>query len=131
MFYDGTRTQLIWEVGGIKETEGPQNRGIFGSAWRYQKAMGQHIQGMSESNGNGKYPMFDPETRSLVQLEFKKLHDSVELKGRANQYFVSCADFVAPDGTLYDLDFFLSMKHDVVSVLVHSKNGQKTPYDIH
>ncbi len=96
-----------------------------------QKAMGQHIQRMSESNGNGKYPMFDPETRSLVQLEFKKLHDSVELKGRANQYFVSCADFVAPDGTLYDLDFFLSMKHDVVSVLVHSKNGQKTPYDIH
>ena len=96
-----------------------------------QKAMKQHIQELTELNGNGKYPMFDPETRSLVQLEFKQLHDSIELKGRTNQYFVSCADFVAPDGTLYDLDFFLSMKHGVVSTLVHAKDGQKSAYDIH
>jgi hypothetical protein len=96
-----------------------------------QKGMRQHIEELIELNGNGKYPMFDPETRSLVQLEFKRLHDSVELKGRTNQYFVSCADFVAPDGTLYDLDFFLTMKHGVVSVLIHAKDGKETPYDVH
>ncbi|GJL54934.1 MAG: hypothetical protein NPIRA02_20660 [Nitrospirales bacterium] len=95
-----------------------------------QKAMKQHIQGLTELNGNGTYPVFDPETRSLVQLEFKELHDSVELKGRTNQYFVSCADFVAPDGTLYDLDFFVSTKHGVVAALVHSKNGVHTDYNI-
>jgi hypothetical protein len=96
-----------------------------------QKAMEQHIQGLTELNSNGKYPMFDPETRSIVQLEFKELHDSVELKGRKNQYFVSCADFIAPDGTLYDIDFFVSMKQGVVSALVHAKGGQKSPYDVH
>jgi len=96
-----------------------------------QKAMGKHIDELTELNGNGKYPMFDPETRSLVQLEFKEFHDSVEIKGRTNPYFVSCADFVAPDGTLYDIDFFLSKKYGVVSALVHAKDGQKSPYDVH
>jgi len=75
--------------------------------------------------------MFDPETRSLKQLKFTKFHDSVEIKGRTNAYFVSCADFVAEDGTLYDLDFFVSKNYGVVSTIVHSKNGVHTDYDIH
>ena len=96
-----------------------------------QKAMGKHIEELTELNGNGKYPMFDPETRSLVQLEFKEFHDSVEIKGRKYPYFVGCTDFVAPDGTLYDLDFFLSKNYGVVATLVHSKNGVHTEYDVH
>ena len=95
-----------------------------------QKAMAKHIQDLTELNGSGKYPMLDPETRSLVQLEFKQLHDSIELKGRTNPYFVSCADFVAPDGTLYDLDFFVSENYSVVSTLVHAKGGKNSPYDV-
>jgi len=96
-----------------------------------QKAMGKHIQEMIEMNGNGKYPMFDPDSRALVQLEFKMFHDSVEIKGRKNPYFVSCADFVAEDGTMYDIDFFVSEKYAVVSALVHAKNGVKSKYDVH
>ncbi|GJL54926.1 MAG: hypothetical protein NPIRA02_20580 [Nitrospirales bacterium] len=96
-----------------------------------QKAMGKHIDDLVELNGNGKYPIFDPESRSLLQLKFKKFHDSVEIKGRENSYFVSCADFVAEDGTLYDLDFFVSKNYGVVSALVHSKNGVHSEYDIH
>ena len=42
MFYDGTRTQLTWEVGGVKETKGPENRGMVATGWRYPKAIGQH-----------------------------------------------------------------------------------------
>ena len=96
-----------------------------------QKAMGKHIDELTELNGNCKYPMFDPESRSLVQLEFKEFHDSVEIKGRKNPYFVSCADFLAPDGTVYDLDFFVSKNYGVVAALVHSKDGKKSPYDVH
>jgi hypothetical protein len=96
-----------------------------------QKAMGKQIEKLTDLNGNGKFPMYDPETRSLVQLEFKAFHDSVEIKGRKYPYFVSCADFVAPDGTLYDLDFFVSKNYDVVATLVHAKNGIHTAYDVH
>ena len=41
LFFDGTRQQLIWEVGGTKETKGVA-RGAIGTALRYQKAIGQH-----------------------------------------------------------------------------------------
>ena len=96
-----------------------------------QSAMGDHILRLTELNGNGSYPMFDPETRSLVQLEFKSFHDSVEIKGRTKPYFVSCSNFIAEDGTLYDVDFFVSKNYAVVATIVHSKNGEKTPYDVH
>ena len=96
-----------------------------------QNVMAKHIRELGESNGNGKYPMFDPESRSLVQLEFKELHDSVEIRGRTTFYFVSCADFVAPDGTMYDVNFFISENYEVVSAVVHAKNGIKSEYNIH
>jgi hypothetical protein len=41
MFFDHTRQQVIWEVGGLKETEGP-SRGAIGTGFRYQRAAGQH-----------------------------------------------------------------------------------------
>ena len=50
--------------------------------------------------------------------------------GRANPYFVSCADFTSKDGTLYDLDFLVSPKYEVVATLVHAKNGNKISYEI-
>ncbi len=96
-----------------------------------QAAMGKHIQEMIEMNGNGKFPMFDPDTRTVVQLTFKEFHDSVEIRGRETPYFVSCADFMAEDGTMYDIDFFVSKNYGVVSALVHAKNGVKSKYDIH
>lgn len=41
LFFEGTRQQLIWEIGGAKETKGV-SRGALGTALRYQKAIGQH-----------------------------------------------------------------------------------------
>lgn len=41
-FFDGTRKQMIWEVGGAKEHAGPANRGVLGTILRYQTASGQH-----------------------------------------------------------------------------------------
>lgn len=41
LFFNGTRDQLILEVGGAKETKGV-DRGALGTGIRYQKAIGQH-----------------------------------------------------------------------------------------
>ncbi|MEO8495400.1 MAG: hypothetical protein ABI614_10035 [Planctomycetota bacterium] len=41
LFFNQTRDQLIFEVGGAKETQGV-NRGAIGTGLRYQKAIGQH-----------------------------------------------------------------------------------------
>ena len=39
--FNATRDQLIFEIGGAKETNGV-NRGVLGTGLRYQKAIGQH-----------------------------------------------------------------------------------------
>ena len=95
-----------------------------------QSAMMMHIKHVTEHNGNGMYPMFDPDAKTVVQLKLKEFHDSVEIMGRKTPYFVSCADFTAEDGTLYDLDFLVSRKYAVVGTLVHSKNGKHIKYEI-
>jgi hypothetical protein len=40
-FFDHTRQQLIWELGGQKDTDGT-NRGAIATGTRYQRALGQH-----------------------------------------------------------------------------------------
>jgi hypothetical protein len=95
-----------------------------------QKAMSNHIQQVMDQNGNGKFPIFDHSERTIIQLKFDYLHDSVEIMGRENPYFVTCADFVDSDGVRYDLDFLVSKNHEVVAVLIHAKKGIKIPYDI-
>ena len=95
-----------------------------------QKAMMTHIEEVSIRNANGMYPVFDPDAKTVVQLKLKEFHDSVELKGRTTPYFVSCADFTAENGTLYDLDFLVSRKYAVVGTLVHAKGGQHISYEI-
>jgi hypothetical protein len=115
---------------------------VFGSAWAHegittshrdatQEAMTSHIMDVTEKNSNGLFPIFDPEKKTVVQLKFKKLHDSVEIHGRTNPYFISCSNFVDKRGMVYDVDFLVSRNHEVVAVLIHAKNGKKTSYDVH
>ncbi len=95
-----------------------------------QKAMMTHIEKVTEHNANGMYPVFDPDAKAMVQVKLIQFHNSVEIMGRATPYFVSCADFKAEDGTLYDLDFLVSRKYAVVATLVHAKSGKKISYEI-
>ena len=41
LFFDHTRQQVVWELGGFQETKGLQRTGA-GTALRYQRAVGQH-----------------------------------------------------------------------------------------
>jgi len=59
-----------------------------------------------------------------------ELHSGVVKKG---DLFISCADFVAEDGTKFDIDFLVQpdgQRYEVVSAVVHAKGGVKSPYDI-
>ncbi len=96
-----------------------------------QTAMANHIKEVSEKNGNGMFPIFNPSQKTVIQLKFDRLHDSVEIKGRDYPYFISCADFTDKNGVIYDLDFLVSKNHEVVAVLIHAINNKKTSYDIH
>ena len=96
-----------------------------------QTAMANHIKDVSEKNGNGMFPIYNPAQRTVVQLKFDRFHDSVEIKGRNYPYFISCADFTDKNGVKYDLDFLVSKNHEVVAVLIHAINNKKTSYDIH
>ncbi len=96
-----------------------------------QTAMANHIKDVSEKNGNGMFPIFDPDQKTVVQLKFDRLHDSVVIRGKDYPYFISCADFTDKNGVIYDLDFLVSKNHEVVAVLIHAINNKKTSYDIH
>lgn len=43
MFFDETRQQVIWEVGGFKRTKRPDRRAALATAVRWQRAIGQHF----------------------------------------------------------------------------------------
>ncbi len=96
-----------------------------------QTAMANHIKNVSEKNGNGMFPIFDPGQKTVVQLKFDRLHDFVVIRGKDYPYFISCADFTDKKGIIYDLDFLVSKNHEVVAVLIHAINNKKTKYDIH
>lgn len=78
-----------------------------------QHVMATRIRELTQSNGNGSYPILDPESRSLVQLQFERLHDSIEVKGGTSPCFVRLAECVARDGTAHGVDVFISENYEV------------------
>lgn len=94
-------------------------------------AMEKHVEEMIEMNGNGKYPVFDPEIHQVVQLKLIRFHKGVEAQRREAPYFLAHADFISQDDTVYDLDFVISEGYAVISILVHAKDGVEAPYDMH
>ncbi len=97
---------------------------------KVQIAMNAHINALMAKNG-GSYPIFDQDSRNVVQLQFLKLHKGVVVKGNQGKYFISCADFTDEAGTKYDLDFLVSANLEVVEALVHKKDGVKQHYGVH
>lgn len=97
---------------------------------KVQIAMTAHVNALMAKNG-GSYPIFDPDSRKVVQLQFSKLHTGVVVKGSQGKYFISCADFTNESGIKYDLDFLVSVNLEVVETLVHKKDGVKQHYSVH
>ncbi len=54
------------------------------------------------------------------------------VKNKKNLY-VSCVDFIDKKGNKYDIDFLVNKvgaQYSVVQPIVHSINGEKSPYDL-
>ena len=92
--------------------------------------MKAHINTQMAKNG-GRYPIFDPDSKNVVQLEFKGLHKGVVVKGKQGKYYISCADFTDEEGKKYDLDFLVSPDLEVMESLVHKKDSKKFDYGVH
>jgi len=89
-------------------------------------AIEAHVDEVAEKNG-GVYPIDDPETGKALRLTLQKVHEERLAQTAPGTYF-ACVDFGAPDGTTYDVDFF--MKGDSADHLeyqefsIHKVNGE-------
>lgn len=78
---------------------------------------------------DGIYWHYDGATGTLLELEFEKLHAGIVKKG---PFYVSCADFSAPDGQTLDMDFLVVRGANgltAVQGFVHKMDGKKRQYD--
>jgi hypothetical protein len=83
-------------------------------AWEVKAAMHEHI-AQKTKEGGGVFRYKDEKTGELLELEFVKIHDPVT---KTAQGYFACTDFrVKGDPQkLYDLDFWLNSKGDVLDV---------------
>ena len=79
---------------------------------------------------DGVYSHYDPVTGERLRLELAELHAGIVQKG---DFYVSCADFVAPEGNKVDLDFLVLPDEEgvrTVQAIVHKADGEKRPYHL-
>lgn len=123
-----------WVAGPVLAGEHPAGSaehpgGAPPSAAQIQSAIVAHIEAETARNA-GTFRITDDLTQQELALRFEKLHDDkvaniLEGSGKGSSF--ACTDFVAADGTRYDLDFW--MKPDaggqlqVVDTKVHKVNG--------
>lgn len=69
-------------------------------------AIEAHVEDVAADHG-GTYPIEDPETGETLQLTLEKVHEERLAQTAPGTYF-ACVDFGAPDGTTYDVDFFMT-----------------------
>lgn len=72
---------------------------------RLADAIEAHVAHEAKSTG-GDYVLKDPQTGETLRLELDKVHEERLAEVAEDTYF-ACVDFVAQDGTLYDVDFFM------------------------
>ncbi len=78
----------------------------------------------------GVYRHYDPVAGKLLELEPGEIHSGIVKKG---DFYVSCADFVDPEGHKLDLDFLVIESGGelrTMQAIVHKVDGEKRPYDL-
>ncbi len=72
-------------------------------------AIAKTVQGYiaADSALKGAFLVYDKEKKGPLALTFKRVHDD-KLCQISEKLCFACADFVAADGTPYDLDFFVA-----------------------
>jgi len=90
------------------------------------QAIRDHVDKVASENG-GMYPLKDPNTDETLQLKLERVHEERLARTAPDTYF-ACVDFGAPDGTTYDVDFFMKgTKADDLAFqkfTIHKVNGE-------
>ncbi len=92
-----------------------------------QSAMNDMIQ---QRTVNGTFKYYDPQNNKVYDLKLVELHDGIVKKG---DYYVSCADFVAPGGKKVDMDFLVlpgNGKPVATQAIMHKVDGKKRKYHL-
>ncbi len=94
-----------------------------------QAAMSDHVRAQTL---DGDYVLYDAVDGQLLRLRFDAMHAGIVRKGN---FYVSCADFTAADGTYYDLDMLVADHPTdgmrVLQAIVHKKGDDKRQYHVH
>ena len=112
--------------GTTHETEHP-GEAATPSAGEIIKAIKDHIASVTNAN-NGVFPLEDPQEGKALNLKLEKVHEDKVSHIKKEDACFACTDFVAEDGTMYDVDFW--MKKDpggelyVYDTKIHKKNGE-------
>ena len=83
-------------AGGAGAADDPSIKGELRAS--VQAAMAEHIRAHTLE---GRYVLYDAVDGQLLHLRVDAMHEGIVKKG---DFYVSCADFNAADGTYYDLD---------------------------
>ena len=84
----------------------------------------EFISGYSEKSPDKKFHI--PFQRKDLALDLVKVHDDRFSSLGGNKYF-ACVDMKGKDGRMYDIDFFMNVKPDRLTVTetsVHKINGK-------
>jgi hypothetical protein len=87
-----------------------------------QKAVRQHL----ESDAEWQLDLEEPDGEAVGPLHLDRIHEEVRTTEAGRQ--VVCVDFKAADGTLYDVDFYMTIETDgsvVEDVVVHKVGGEE------
>jgi len=92
---------------GCRRAEHPENAGKSGGLTKDQlaDAIEGHIQ-MEAAAHDGAFPISDERSGQQLHLTPVKVHRDKLTKVGQDRYF-ACVDFKAPDGKLFDVDFFM------------------------
>ncbi|MEW5946091.1 MAG: hypothetical protein AB1742_07830 [bacterium] len=90
------------------------------------KAIKSYVEKDSKIKG-GLFVVYDAGDRKPLALTLKKVHEERLSRVSGDTYF-ACADFVTPDGVVYDLDVFMQKGGhgiEATEVRVHKKEGKE------
>lgn len=111
---------------GTHEEEHPGKKEML-SAKQIIKGIKGHIDKVTKEN-NGYFPLRDDKDAKDLRLKLIKVHeDKVSYIKKDDTYF-ACTDFVAEDGTKYDVDFWMKKGLEsgdlvVYDTKIHKKEG--------
>lgn len=125
----GIITMLLFWPQTTPAQDHPEHPKATSSTEMTLDALGEAITGYIEQDSElkgGYFLVYDAVDKTPLQLKLLKVHKD-KLATLGNGVYFACTDMKAPDGTVYDVDFFMQQADDGIEtteVAVHKKSGK-------